>query len=267
MGRLASKVAIITGAGSGIGRASALRFAEEGASVVVADLNSDAAQAVADEITNQEGQSLALAIDVADEAQLQTMIDQTIERFGQIDVLFNNATDTNPERSKKDSDFFSFDSKVFHERMQINVMGGVLAAKFAMPHMLKRGSGCILFTSSSSSLHGEVAQFSYGATKAAINWYVESIAATFGKQGIRCNGIVPGVIRTPAMERWANDEMKAAFLDIHHSPRLGLPEDIAAMAVFLASDEAAYTNGSLFKVDGGINCATPMVPVVRKLLK
>ena len=266
MSRLENKVAIITGAGSGIGRASALRFASEGAAVVVADLNTETAQAVSDEIIKHGGQALALAIDVSDEEKLQEMIDTTLSHFGKIDVLFNNATDTDPVMSKKDSNFFTFDSEVFHHRMQTNVLGGVLASKFALPHMLERGSGCILFTSSSSSLRGEVAQFSYGATKAAVNWYVQSIAATFGKQGIRCNGIVPGVIRTPAMERWANEEMKEAFLDIHNSPRLGLPDDIASMALFLASDEASYINGSLFNVDGGINCSTPMVPVVRKLL-
>ncbi|MFA7555732.1 MAG: SDR family oxidoreductase [Spongiibacteraceae bacterium] len=266
MGRINNKVAIITGGGSGIGRASALRFASEGATVVVADLNAETAQAVANEITAANGQALAMTIDVADEEQLQHMVTTTINTFGHLDVLFNNATNTDPVMSKKDSNFFTFDAEVFHHRMQTNVLGGVLAAKFAMPHMLERGDGCILFTSSSSSLHGEVAQFSYGATKAAVNWYVQSIAATFGKQGIRCNGIVPGVIRTPAMERWANEEMKQAFLDIHNSPRLGLPDDIASMALFLASDEAVYINGSLFQVDGGINCSTPMVPVVRKYL-
>lgn len=266
MGRIENKVAIITGGGSGIGRASALRFASEGATVVVADLNADTAKAVADEIIAANGKAMALTVDVSNEQQLEHMVLSTIDSFGRLDILFNNATNTDPVMSKKDSNFFTFDAEVFHHRMQTNVLGGVLAAKFAMPHMLERGSGCILFTSSSSSLRGEVAQFSYGATKAAVNWYVESIAATFGKQGIRCNGIIPGVIRTPAMERWANDDMKQAFLEIHNSPRLGLPDDIANMALFLASDEAAYINGSLFKVDGGINCSTPMVPVVRKYL-
>lgn len=266
MTRLNNKVAIITGAGSGIGKASAIMFAKEGANVIVTDINEESANNVSEYINQQGGNSIALHVDVSQEKQLQEMIDTTIKHFEKIDILFNNATNTDPEMSKKDSSFFTFDAEVFHHRMQTNVLGGVLASKMAMPHMLKRNSGSILFTSSSSSLRGEVAQFSYGATKAAVNWYVQSIAATFGKQGIRCNGIVPGVIRTPAMERWANDEMKEAFLEIHNSPRLGLPDDIASMALFLASEEASYINGSLFKVDGGINASTPMVPVVRKLL-
>ncbi len=267
MGRLQDKVAIITGAGSGIGRASALRFAREGARVVVADLNGEGAAAVVAEIEQEGGVGLALTIDVAVESQLKTMVDTAIDTYGELHILFNNACNTDPVMSKKDSDFFTFDAEVFHHRMQTNVLAGVLAARFAMPHMLERGSGCILFTSSSSSLKGEVAQFSYGATKAAVNWYVQTLAAIFGKQGIRCNGIVPGVIRTAGMEMWATDAMKDAFLDMHQSPRLGLPEDIAAMATFLASDEAAFTNGALYYVDGGINCTTPMVPAVRKFLQ
>lgn len=264
---LQDKVAIITGAGSGIGRASALRFASEGVAVVVADIRGDSAAAVVDEIEQAGGRGLALTVDVAVESQLKNMVDAAIDSFGALHILFNNACSTDPAMSKKDSDFFAFDAEVFNHRMQVNVLAGVFAARFAMPHMLERGSGCILFTSSSSSLKGEVSAFSYGATKAAVNWYVQTIAATFGKQGIRCNGIVPGVIRTPAMEMWANDDMQAAFLEMHQTNRLGLPEDVAAMAAFLASDEAAYTNGALYYVDGGINCTTPMVPTVRKLLK
>ena len=267
MARLAGKVAIVTGAGSGIGRASALRFAREGARVVLADINPETAASAAAEIVSDGGTALALTVDVAVERQLKEMVDAAIDTYGELHVLFNNACSTDPLMSKKDSDFFTFDAEVFHHRMQTNVLAGVLAARFAMPHMLERGSGCILFTSSSSSLKGEVAQFSYGATKAAVNWYVQTLAATFGKQGIRCNGIVPGVIRTAAMEGWATEEMQQAFMEMQQSPRLGLPEDVAAMATFLASDEAVFANGALYYMDGGINCTTPMVPAVRKFLK
>jgi NAD(P)-dependent dehydrogenase (short-subunit alcohol dehydrogenase family) len=100
-----------------------------------------------------------------------------------------------------------------------------------------------------------------------VNWYVQTIAATFGKQGIRCNGILPGVILTPAMKSWANPAMTEAFLDLQNVPRLGEPEDIAALALFLASDEAAYINGALMRADGGMSCTVPHVQVVRKLLK
>lgn len=267
MSRLENKAAVITGAGSGIGRASALRFASEGAAVLVTDLREAAAEAVANEIRDSGGRAEALAVDVGVEQQLKQMIDTCISTFGRIDILFNNALNNSHETIVRDLDFLQFDAEVFNINMRVNVLGGVLAAKYALPHMLEQGSGSIIFTSSTSALGGEITAFSYGATKAAVNWYVKTIAATFGKQGIRCNAIVPGVIVTPSQQAWSNPEMDAAFLEIQNVPRLGKPEDIAAMAVFLGSDESAFCNGSLYEVNGGMNCATPMVPVVRGFLK
>ncbi len=266
MNRLKDKVACITGAGSGIGRATALRFASEGARVLVTDLRADAAAAVVDEITAAGGTALAMGVDVGQEEQLAAMIERTVADFGRIDILYNNAVDTSG-KGKADKDFLAFDSARFFEVVSVNVLGGVLASRMAIPHMLRQGGGSILFTSSTSSLGGDVAQFCYGGSKAMVNWYVQTIAATFGRQGIRCNGIVPGVIQTPAQKAWASPEMDAAFLDIHNVPRLGLPEDIASLALFLASDEAAYINGALMRSDGGMSCTVPYVQVVRHLLK
>jgi NAD(P)-dependent dehydrogenase (short-subunit alcohol dehydrogenase family) len=265
MDRLKNKVACITGAGSGIGRATALRFASEGASVLVTDLRAEAADSVVREIEAAGGTALAMAVDVASEDQLGAMIERTLTQFGRIDILYNNAVDTSG-KGKADKDFLAFDTARFFDVVRVNVLGGVLASRMAIPHMLKQGGGSILFTSSTSSLGGDVAQFCYGGSKAMVNWYVQTIAATFGKQGIRCNAILPGVIQTPAQQAWASAEMDAAFLDIHNVPRLGLPEDIAALALFLASDESAYVNGTLMRADGGMSCTVPYVQVVRNLL-
>ena len=266
MDRLKDKVACITGAGSGIGRASALRFAAEGAKVLVTDLRGEAAEAVAQEIRAAGGNAEAMAVDVGIEARVAQMIDGCLARFGRIDVLYNNAVNT-AGGGKADKDFLAFDTERFFDIVRVNVLGGVWASKLAIPHMLEQGGGSILFTSSTSSLGGDVAQFSYGGSKAMLNWYVQTIAATFGKQGIRCNGILPGVILTPAMKSWANPAMTEAFLDLQNVPRLGEPEDIAALALFLASDEAAYINGALMRADGGMSCTVPHVQVVRKFLK
>ena len=266
MNRLKNKVACITGAGSGIGRASALRFAAEGVKVLVTDLRGDTAAAAAAEITAAGGLAEAMAVDVGDQAQLTAMIERTVQRFGRIDILYNNAVDTSGQ-GQADTDFLAFDPERFYQIVRVNVLGGVLASKLAIPHMLGQGGGAILFTSSTSSLGGDVAQFSYGGSKAMLNWYVQTIVATFGKQGIRCNAILPGVIETPAMKAWANPAMTAAFLDLQNVPRLGQPEDIAALATFLASDEAAYINGARMRADGGMICAVPHVQVVRHLLK
>lgn len=265
-GRLQDKVAIITAAGSGIGRATAQMYAAEGASVLVTGRRLETVEPVAQRIRDNGGRALALKVDVGIESDLKTMIDTTIAEFGRIDVLFNNAVNSNPDTAARDGDFLNFDVQAFNDNMRINVLGGVLACKYALPHMLAQGEGSIIFTSSSSALKGEVSMFSYGASKAALNWYVQTLAATYGKQGIRCNGIIPGVILTESLLAWWNPAMEAAFLDLKNVPRLGQPEDIGQLALFLASDESAFCNGSLYEVNGGMMCATPMVPVVRELL-
>jgi NAD(P)-dependent dehydrogenase (short-subunit alcohol dehydrogenase family) len=264
MGRLQDKVCIITGAASGIGRASAEMFAREGACVVVVDIRGDAAQQVVDGITALGGRATALMTDVGEEEQLRILIDTTVDRFGRIDVLFNNALMTNPQLAQRDGDLLSYDPQVLYATMRVNVLGGVLASKLAIPHMLARGGGSIIFTSSGSSLGGDVTAYSYGASKAALNWFVQAFAATFGKRGIRSNAILPGPTQTPSKMAWSTPEMDAGFMEVLNSPRLGMPDDIAAMAVFLASDESKFVNGTLCRVDGGMSCTVPFINVTRK---
>jgi NAD(P)-dependent dehydrogenase (short-subunit alcohol dehydrogenase family) len=262
--RLKDKVCIITGAGSGIGRASAEMFAREGATVVVTDISAKAADEVVQGIAKAGGQAIALTVDVGEEDQLRRMVDTTIGKFGRIDALYNNALMTNPDPSLRDRDLLNYDPRVLYATMRVNVVGGVLASKLVIPHMLERGGGSIIFTSSGSSLGGDVTAYSYGASKAALNWFVQAFAATFGKQGIRSNAILPGPTQTPSMMAWSTPEMNQGFMDVLNSPRLGLPEDIAAMAVFLASDESRFVNGALYRVDGGMSCTVPFISVTRK---
>lgn len=266
MDRLANKKALITGAGSGIGRATALRFASEGAAVAVADLNGDSAEAVVEEIRSGGGTAIAVVADVGVDEQVRDMVDAAIAGLGQIDILFNNAVNTAAGKRKPDISFLEFDPETFFDVVKVNVLGGVLASKYALRPMVERGDGVILFTSSTSSLAGDVSQFSYGASKAMVNWYVQTIATCFGSQGIRCNAIIPGVIETPAMKGWASAEMQDAFMRLHNSPRLGLPEDIASMATYLASDEAKYVNGTHVRVDGGITASLPFAQLQRDFL-
>jgi NAD(P)-dependent dehydrogenase (short-subunit alcohol dehydrogenase family) len=262
--RLQDKICIITGAGSGIGRASAEMFAREGATVVVTDISAKASDEVAQGIVKAGGQAIALTVDVGEEAQLRQMVDTTIGKFGRIDALYNNALMTNPDPSLRDRDLLNYDPRVLYATMRVNVVGGVLASKLVIPHMLKRGGGSIIFTSSGSSLGGDVTAYSYGASKAALNWFVQAFAATFGKQGIRSNAILPGPTQTPSMMAWSTPEMNQGFMDVLNSPRLGLPDDMAAMAVFLASDESRFVNGALYRVDGGMSCTVPFISVTRK---
>ncbi|MDB5686728.1 MAG: alcohol dehydrogenase [Rhizorhabdus sp.] len=266
MNRLNDKVCVITGAGSGIGRASAEMFAREGASVVVTDLRAEAAETVAHGIVAAGGKAIALAVDVGAEDRLQMMVDTTVAEYGRIDVLYNNALLASMDHAMRDMDLLKFDPEVFYDTMKVNVVGGVIASKIAIPHMLAQGNGSILFTSSGSSLGGDVTAYSYGASKAALNWYVQAFAATYGKQGIRSNAILPGPIQTPSKIAWSTPEMDAAFLDVLNAPRLGEPDDIAALAVFLASDESRYVNGVLYRVDGGMSCTVPFIGVTRQML-
>jgi NAD(P)-dependent dehydrogenase (short-subunit alcohol dehydrogenase family) len=159
--------------------------------------------------------------------------------------LFNNAINTAAAAAPSESDFVNFDPTVFESIVRVNVLGGVLACKYAIPHMLAQGGGSILFTSSTCSLGGDLRQFSYGASKEVVNWYLKTIATIFGKQGIRCNGIAPGVIITPSMLAWADEGMLADFVQLQNVPRLAEPDHIAGLAAFLASDEATYMNGGL----------------------
>jgi NAD(P)-dependent dehydrogenase (short-subunit alcohol dehydrogenase family) len=263
--RLSDKICIITGAASGIGLASAKLFALEGATVICADIRAEAAEQAAQAIITAGGEARAMRVDVGNETELARMIDQTISDFGRIDVLFNNALFVNNEMAMRDGDFLAFDPEIFFATLKVNVLGAVLASKLAIPHMLKRGKGSIIATSSGSSMGGDVTAYSYGSSKAALNWFVQAIAATYGKQGIRSNAILPGPTQTPAKLQWTTPEMDAAFMKVLNVPFIGEPEDIAAMALFLASDESRYVNGMLYPVDGGQSCTVPFVSVTRTM--
>jgi NAD(P)-dependent dehydrogenase (short-subunit alcohol dehydrogenase family) len=266
-GRLADKVAVVTGAGAGIGRASAIRFGREGAAVLVTSRSLDNAEATAAAIRAEGGRAESLAVDVNDLARVEAMVEVAIARFGRIDVLFNNAIGVDFDAAARDVDFLKFDPAIFVQTMQSNVLSGLVATRTALPQMLQQGSGSILFTSSVAGLEGDISQFAYGGSKATVNWYVKSIAASFGKRGIRCNAIVPGVIKTASQDAWATPESDAAYLHATNWPRLGTAEDVAGLALFLASDEAQYVNGALYTIDGGASCTTGYTPSLRTYLR
>src|SRR3546814_757548 len=176
MSRLKDKAAIVTGAGSGIGRATALRFAKEGAHVILAGRRQSTVAQVAEEIRGFGGNAVALEVDVGIEEQVRDMIDATLSDFGRIDSLFNNAVHSAASSEPSERDVMAFDTSVFERIGRVNVLGGVWACKYSLPHMLARCMGAILFTSSTSAFAGDVGQFSYGASKAMVNWYIKTIA-------------------------------------------------------------------------------------------
>ena len=250
MGRLQGKVAIVTGAGSGIGAASARRMAAEGAKVVVADLNLAAAEQVAISITD----AVAVRVDVSDEDSVVHMITMAVDSFGGLDVLHNNATDS--AANAVDVDIVTLDMAVFDRLVAVNLKGVVMGCKHAIPPMLARGGGAIVNTASIEGFMARGVRAVYGATKAGIVQFTKSVAAQYGAQGIRCNAVAPGLTLTPAVEGLTTEQRQASQR-IYPMPRLCEPDDVANAVVFLASSDAGYVNGTTLMVEGGASIYLP----------
>jgi NAD(P)-dependent dehydrogenase (short-subunit alcohol dehydrogenase family) len=262
--RLAGRVAIVTGAASGIGRATALALAREGAAVVVADLNAEGARQVAAEIEAAGGRARGQAADVANEASVAAMVEAAVETFGGLDVLHNNAAASDPALMGGDGEVTALSLETWERTLAVNLRGPMLGCKHAIPRMLERGGGAIVNTSSASGLTGDLVRTAYGVSKAGLDGLTRYVATQYGKRGIRCNAIAPGVIATPALAANVPPELFAVYERSHLTPRLGPPEDIACMVVFLASDEAAFITGQVLSVDGGLLAHHPAVAEMRQ---
>ena len=250
---LNDKIAIVTGAGSGIGAASAKRFATEGAAVVVADVRGLKAEAVAEEIRSAGGHAVAREVDVSLADDVEALVEGCVAEFGGLDVLFNNAGTLRPgsavDLSVEDWDYV----------MAVNVRSVFLGAKYAVPRMVQRGGGSIINTASISGLHGDGGAVVYAASKAAVINLTRALSTDHAPEGVRVNAICPGTIATPPVQRMMQDQ---ATLEVniraHALRRLGQPEEIAAAAVWLASDESSFVSGEALVVDGGLRAQSPL---------
>jgi NAD(P)-dependent dehydrogenase (short-subunit alcohol dehydrogenase family) len=243
--RLDGKVAIVTGAGSGIGVATARLMVREGAAIVVADVNLAEAERVASELDA----ALPLRVDVSDEAEVVRMIEAAVAAFGGVDVLHNNATDSS--LNAVDTDIATLDMSVFDRLVAVNLKGQFLGCKHAIPTMLARGGGSIVNTASIDGFVGRGVRAAYGASKAGVVLLTKSVASQYGTRGIRCNAVAPGLTLTPGAIDNATPEYVELSLRNYPMPRLCTSEDVAKAVVFLASDDASYINAETLMVDGG----------------
>jgi NAD(P)-dependent dehydrogenase (short-subunit alcohol dehydrogenase family) len=256
MGRLQDKRAIVTGAGSGIGRASALLFAREGACVLAVDRSADAVEETASLIREQGGQALAVAADAGDETAVRDYVARALEAFGGLDVVYANAG-----ISGGDVPLFEQEVSLWTEILRVNLIGPFLAIKHAGPHMVAQGKGSIVCTASVAALRSNAGGSPYSASKAGVVSLVQTAANSMWGTGVRINAVCPGLIETgmtkPVFDYARSRGNEDKLGQINPSMRYGLPNEIAATAAFLASDEASYVNGQAIAVDGGLSSTLP----------
>jgi NAD(P)-dependent dehydrogenase (short-subunit alcohol dehydrogenase family) len=250
MGRLAGKVVVITGGGSGIGAASARLFASEGARVGICDLEQDEVNTITAEITDAGGDALGMVADVSDSSHIKALVDAVVQRFGRLDGLFSNAGISGR------GNVVELDEDVFNQTIAVNLGGAFLCCKHAIPHIAASGGGSIVLTASELALVGSRNNAAYTASKAGLIGLARSMALDHAAQSIRVNVLCPGPIDTPMLRRSIErheDSRAYEQMIIDETPlhRVGNPEEIARVALFLFSDDSSYMTGSTVVADGG----------------
>ena len=250
---LADKVIIVAGGAGGIGTATCLRIAAEGAIVVAGDLDADRARDVAQRITSSGGRAIGTHLDISDERSVQRLIVAAVSEFGGIDGLHANAADLSAATLAADSDVLSMGMDTFDHVMSVNLRGHVLCTRHVLPALLNRGGGVLVYTASDAAFIGEPQRPAYAIAKAGICALVRHVASKWGKDRIRANAVSPGVVVTPTISSARAEQRLARYLARARSWRLGDPTDIAATVAHLMSDDAEWINGQVISVNGGMS--------------
>jgi len=251
--RLEEKVAVITGGASGMGKATALLFAKEGAKVVVSDINEQGGESVVEEIRKKGSDAIFVYADVAEEESVKNMIRKTVERYGTLDVLFNNAGIPSPLIKTTD-----ITVKVWDRMMAVNQRGVFLGCKYAVPVMLKNEGGSIINTASGSGLRGDTLHAHYSVSKGGVVLFTKALAKEVAPHNIRVNCVCPGIIDTPMSLRFTeggdrpSEKLQEETIQRIPLGRLGTPEEVASVVLFLASEESSYVTGAALPVEGGL---------------
>lgn len=248
---LQGKAVLVAGGAGGIGTATSIRLGAEGALVAVADLNAPAAEGVAARINEDGGRAVSMAVDIGDEDAVASAVRAAVDAFGGLDAVHVNAADLSPDTVMRDSNAVDIDLDVFDRTIRTGLRGHLLCARHAIPELAKREGGALVFTSSAASFVGEPERPAYAMAKSGINALVRHIASRWGRSGIRANAIAPGLVLTETIAEALDPSFRAGALRNTRSPRLGRPEDIAAMVAFLMSDDGEWVNGQVISVDGG----------------
>jgi NAD(P)-dependent dehydrogenase (short-subunit alcohol dehydrogenase family) len=258
MSRLAGKVAIVTGGAGGIGAATAHELAREGAAVAVVDIDEAKANEVADEIRRTGGHAIALGGDLAEEDVARSVVQATVAAFGRVDVLHNNAALTASSFLSRDTTVSEMSLDVWQRSLQVNLGSQLLMCKYTVPEMRKSGGGSIVNMSSGAALSGDRTRLAYGVSKAGVHALTMYVATSDGKQGVRANTIVPGLILTDAVRAHLSEDILNGLGRATLTPYVGLPQDVAELVVFLASEQSRYITGQMIAIDGGMSAHVAM---------
>ncbi len=261
MDRLKDKVAIVTGSTSGIGVGIARLFAAEGAKVVICGRREEKGQAVVDSIAEEGGEAWYHFMDMTVMESVDKLFEDTVNKFGKIDILVNNAANVGLKDGRVDELTLEMWDAIFQSDMR----GTFYATKCVLPYMQKNGGGSIINIGSMASCGGDLGSTAYACAKAGVDMLTKSTALQYGKENIRCNCVRPGLIVTPQNEAHVPQALKDIFLSNIMVNRYGCPEDIGHMCVYFASDESAYVTGQVVNVDGGLNSHAPTVAQFREM--